>query len=208
MPGPRFPPRLQPRPFHIPPPPHARPQPFYPPRNQTGFDSYYNQPRRFFGGNEGIDFSRIHPHLHPYSYQTYVYPPPQRRFAEFYKSYEPEETINRTEYFVGGKENLQKREQEDYEQGYGKASFYTYSMGGPRRNRTTRNVSSGRSNGRFGFNLGRTQPIKSIFKRVDNKRLARTKKPRINTLNFTQGTNYGAGSSSRTGVRRVYQFHN
>jgi hypothetical protein len=209
MPGPRFPPRLQPRPFHIPPPPHPRPQHFYPPRPQTGFDSYYNQSRRlFFGGNEGMDFSRIHPHPHPYPYQRNVYPPSQRRFAEFYKNYEPEETLNMTDYFVGGKEKLQKGEQEDYEQGYGKASYYTYSMGGPRRNRTSRSVSSGRSDGRFTFNLGKTQPIKYLFKRVDNRRLARTKKPRINTMNFIQGTNFGAGNSSRTGVRRVYQFHN
>ena len=206
MPGPRFPPRLQPRPFHIPPPPYPRTQPFYPPRPQTGFDPYYNQSRRFFGGNEGMDFSRIHPHPHPYPYQRHIYPPSQRRFAEFYKNYAPEETLNRTDYFVG-KEKPQKGE-EDYEQGYGKASYYTYSMGGPRRNRTTRSVSSGRSDGRFTFNLGKTQPIKSMFKRIDNRRLARTKKPRINIMNFTEGNNYGVGSSSRTGVRRVYQFHN
>lgn len=211
MPGPRFPPRLHPRPFHFPPPPPSRPQPFYnPPRPQTGFNSYYNQTRRFFGGNEGMDFSRIHPHPHPYPYQRYVYPPPQRRFAEFYKNYEPEETVNRTEYFVekNNQQNRKQQEQEDYELGLGRESYYTYSMGGPRRNRTTRSVSSGRSNGRFTFNFGRTQPIRSMFKRVNNRRLERTKKPKIITVNYTQGNNYGEGNSSRSAVRRVYQFQN
>ena len=208
--GPRFPPRVQPRPFHFPPPP--RPQPFYfPPRPQTGFDSYYNQTRRFYGGNEGLYSSGIHPYPHPYLYQRYAYPPSQRRFAELYKNYEPEETVNRTDYFVEKKKGLKKRqqeEQEDYEQGYDKGSYYTYSMGMPRRNRAARSVSSGRDIGRFAFNLGRTQPIRSMFKRVENRRFARTKKPRINTVNISQGTNDGAGSSSRTGVRRVYQFQN
>ena len=154
-----------------------------------------------------MDFSGIHPY--PYPYQRYAYPLPQRRFAEFYKNFEPEETVNRTDYFVEKKKNLQKgeqEEQEDYEGGLDTENYYTYSIGGPRRNRTTRSVTSGRSNGRFTFNMGRTLPIRSMFKRVENRRLARTKKPKMNTVNYTQGTNYGSGSSSRTGVRRVYQF--
>ena len=208
MAGPRFPPKFQPRPFHIPPPLPPRTQPFfYPPRPQTGFGSYYNQTRSFFAGNEGMDFSGIPRYPRP-PYQRYAYPPPQRRYAQFYKNYQPEETVNRTDYFVEKNNNLQQEEQEDYEPRYGRASYYTYTMSGPRRNRTTRSVSSGRSDGRFTFNLGRNLPIRTMCKRVDNRRLARTKKPKINTVNFTQGTNYGAGSSSRTGVRKVYQFHN
>ena len=166
---------FQPRYFH------------FPQRPQSSIDSYYSQERRFFGG-EGEPFSHIHPHPHPY--QRYAFPQPHRRFEEFYENYEPEETFNRTNYFV---EKKQKGLEGD-DSGYDEESYFTYTMGRPRRNMTTRSFSQGRSNGTFTFNLGNIRP-RRMFKRITNRRLGRTTQNVDNTQ-----------TGSNTQTRKVYSF--
>jgi hypothetical protein len=174
---------------YMPPGPQPRPQinlrprppmPFgFGPRPFSGFNSFFSQGRRFFGGNLGENFARMGQFPRPNPYQRFVYPQTQRRFGQFYENYGPEEEFNRSSFFT---ENNQS-EQGGSEFGFDddEASYLTYNMGRPRRIITTRSVSRGR-NGGYELNFGQTKP-RRIFKRVENRRLVRTARNQRNNPN-------------------------
>ena len=98
---------------------------------------------------------------------------------ELYESYEePVEQNNRTSYYVAQNEREENDEYDENEQ----ENYFSYTMERPRRFMTTRSVSQGRNDGRFTFNLGLTKPVRSLFKRIDNRILKRTtQNKRFNT---------------------------
>ena len=104
---------------------------------------------------------------YPQPQRRYANPSPHRRFEEFEESFQPL-NMNKTNYYserniFNPMENMS----------FNKGNFYSYKIMRPQATMQNRSISNSKSDGRFAtYSYGIKQP-KQMFKRVENRRIAR-----------------------------------
>jgi hypothetical protein len=168
-----FPPRMPqfpPRPQFMPPHMHYHGPHFAPPLKQ-----HFPHTQQF-----SLEKQRFPPRPqlknYPQPQQRYAYPSPHRRFEEFDESFQPL-SMNKTNYF--SERNIFSPMGSNLS--FNKGNFYSYKVMRPQTTTQNRSVSNSKSDGRFAtYSYGIKKP-KQMFRRVDNRRIARATGAKLNT---------------------------